>query len=146
MDFRSRVRGFTCFPQERPSFQVYEPLENSLHALDSDSSLLLQLLRGYAGGGAARLSWLRHFPTGTPAFPFSWSSYHTQQRHDMKVEDPERQTWCQCLTGTESHFLYLQEDLMCWLLGSVACLIILLLMRRIQQRLDRSIKHCGNVC
>lgn len=37
---------FTIFPQERPSFQVYEPLENSLHALDRDSSLLLQLLRG----------------------------------------------------------------------------------------------------
>lgn len=38
--------GFTFFPQERPSFQVYEPLENSLHALDREISLLLQLLRG----------------------------------------------------------------------------------------------------
>lgn len=55
-----RIRQFTIFPQERPSFQVYEPLENSLHALDSDSSLLLQLLRGYSGAGAVRLSWLRH--------------------------------------------------------------------------------------
>lgn len=54
------AEGSTCFPEERPSFQVYEPLEKSLQALDSDSSLLLQLLRGYAGGGA-RLSWLRHF-------------------------------------------------------------------------------------
>lgn len=48
---------------------MYEPLENSLHALDSDSSLLLQLLRGYSGAGAVRLSWLRHLPTGRPGFP-----------------------------------------------------------------------------
>lgn len=68
----NRVRGFlTIFPQERPSFQVYEPLENSLHALDRDNSLLLQLLRGYTGAGAVRLSWLRHLATGRPAFPFN---------------------------------------------------------------------------
>lgn len=63
--------GFTIFPQERPSFQVYEPLENSLHALDRDNSLLLQLLRGYTGTGTVRLSWLRHLATGRPAFPFN---------------------------------------------------------------------------
>lgn len=66
-------RGLTFFPQERPSFQVYDPLESSLHALDSDSSLLLQLLRGYMGGGT--VIWLRHVPTGRPAFPFNWSSW-----------------------------------------------------------------------
>lgn len=38
--------NFTVFPAERPSFQVYEPLENSLQALDREISLLLQLLRG----------------------------------------------------------------------------------------------------
>lgn len=66
-------RGLTFFPQERPSFQVYDPLESSLHALDSESSLLLQLLRGYMGGGT--VIWLRHVPTGRPAFPFNWSSW-----------------------------------------------------------------------
>lgn len=65
--------GLTFFPQERPSFQVYDPLESSLHALDSDSSLLLQLLRGYMGGGS--VIWLRHIPTGRPDFPFNWSSW-----------------------------------------------------------------------
>lgn len=72
--FRSRVGRLTRIPQERPSVHVHEPLENSLQALDSDSSLLLQLLRGYDGAGAVRLSWLRHFPPGRPTFPFSWSS------------------------------------------------------------------------
>lgn len=78
--------GFTIFPQERPSFQVYEPLENSLHALDSDNSLLLQLLRGYTGAGTVRLSWLRHLATGRPAFPFNWTSYEIEKRHDIIAE------------------------------------------------------------
>ena len=68
----------TIFPQERPSFQVYEPLEYSLQALDRDSSLLLQLLRGYAGGGVVRLDWLRHL-AGRYAFPFGWTSCETCQ-------------------------------------------------------------------
>ena len=68
----------TIFPQERPSFQVYEPLEYSLQALDRDSSLLLQLLRGYAGGGVLRLDWLRHL-AGRYALPFGWTSCETCQ-------------------------------------------------------------------
>lgn len=45
----------TFCPQGRPWFHVYDPLESSLQALDSDSSLLLRLLG--------------HRPAGSPALP-----------------------------------------------------------------------------
>lgn len=62
----------TCLEKPRPSAQVWEPLEYSLQALDSDSSLPLPLplLRGHV-----RLSRLGHLPAGIPAFPFLWTSW-----------------------------------------------------------------------
>lgn len=61
----------TCFEDPRPSAHVWEPLEYSLQALDSDSSLPLPLplLRGHV-----RLRRLGHLPAGIPAFPFLWTS------------------------------------------------------------------------
>lgn len=66
------AHGPTCLADPRPSAQVWEPLEYSLQALDSDSSLLLPLplLRGHV-----RLRRLGHRPTGNPAFPFLWTSW-----------------------------------------------------------------------
>jgi hypothetical protein len=58
---------------------VKEPLEKSLQALERESSLLLQLLCWNAPMGPDRLSWLRQRLTGSPAFPFSWTSCQREE-------------------------------------------------------------------
>lgn len=76
----------TCLEKPRPSAQVWEPLEYSLHALDSESSLPLPLplLRGHV-----RLSRLGHLPATIPAFPFLWTSWKTINKQKLSIQYKE---------------------------------------------------------
>lgn len=72
----------TCLEDPRPSAQVWEPLEYSLQALESESSLPLPLLRGHV-----RLRRLGHLPAGMAAFPFLWTSWTIIHPHTDTIDE-----------------------------------------------------------